>query len=560
MIDARSWGVLAVFMAVIGAVVRPIKGRWTTAHVLLDVTTAPVLGVLLLWATTCITTQQVVDGIAGSDPEFKPYAIVILVFALAYISISLDLTGVLTASAVWAARKSGRSGVRLFAYFYALASIVTVVASNDVVVLTLTPIICYFAAALKIDPMPFLIAEFHAANTWSSVLLIGNPTNLIVGQKYGLGFLEYSAWMVLPGLLSSAASVAMLYALFRRRIPATIAPPPAGLRPQDAIRDKWGAVVGGVVLLLCLVTLAVTSLWHVPVWIATLPFSVVLLVRDVARDAIRRQPRRVARHAAEELQIVVVRPQATGTSSDGSGGEPGNAISDGAIPIEDSSEMLSGGAGSSGSADGDKPMEGGTDSAKDLLLGAEFSPPRSAMLRAVYERFPTAFEGVARMPWKIGPFVFAMFIMVEGLKHVGWVDLLASGLAQVVTRGGADATGSLVTAVFVSGILSALGCCLLNNQPLAIFFANVLTSPGYAGTVTSTVVQGSMFGLILGANMGGNMMLHAALAGLMWDAVLRFHGVRVGFWSFAAYGLVAPVSVAVGCAAVYAEMRVVGVA
>jgi hypothetical protein len=45
---------------------------------------------------------------------------------------------------------------------------------------------------------PFLVAEFVMANTWSMLLFIGNPTNLIVSQAARMSFLEYSRWMAGP--------------------------------------------------------------------------------------------------------------------------------------------------------------------------------------------------------------------------------------------------------------------------------------------------------------------------------------------------------------------------
>ena len=45
--------------------------------------------------------------------------------------------------------------------------------SNDVVILTLTPVIYHFSKATGIDPAPLLFLEFFTANVWSMALLIG---------------------------------------------------------------------------------------------------------------------------------------------------------------------------------------------------------------------------------------------------------------------------------------------------------------------------------------------------------------------------------------------------
>lgn len=64
--------------------------------------------------------------------------------------------------------------------------------------LTLTPIVCYFAKATGVDPMPFLFAEYAAANTFGALLYTGNPTNIIVADAYNMTFLGYSKFMTLP--------------------------------------------------------------------------------------------------------------------------------------------------------------------------------------------------------------------------------------------------------------------------------------------------------------------------------------------------------------------------
>jgi len=83
----------------------------------------------------------------------------------------------------------------LFFYFFFLSSLITLFTSNDIVILTLTPIIFYFGKHAKVKMMPYLIAEFFAANIWSMFLYIGNPTNIIVAMASGLNFYEYTYWM-----------------------------------------------------------------------------------------------------------------------------------------------------------------------------------------------------------------------------------------------------------------------------------------------------------------------------------------------------------------------------
>lgn len=136
----------------------------------------PLAGVVVLWLCGVIDWKTVWAGLAG-DAAVKPFGIIILFMSLAYVCISLDLTGVLAWAALSMARAAGRSSRRLMVLVFLMASLVTIVTSNDIVILTLTPIIYYFSLATRCNPIPYLITEFVAANVCSMLLVVGNPTN-----------------------------------------------------------------------------------------------------------------------------------------------------------------------------------------------------------------------------------------------------------------------------------------------------------------------------------------------------------------------------------------------
>lgn len=95
--------------------VRTTQRRW---HAKLQLVTAPVVGVALLWASTCIGASVIRIGIVG-DGNVQPYDVLVLFISLAYISCSLDATGGLRALAFYVSQKAGKSGHGLFATLYA---------------------------------------------------------------------------------------------------------------------------------------------------------------------------------------------------------------------------------------------------------------------------------------------------------------------------------------------------------------------------------------------------------------------------------------------------------
>jgi Na+/H+ antiporter NhaD/arsenite permease-like protein len=115
--------------------------------------------VVVLLVTTVLSVQDVFDALVG-DERMRPYEIIILFFALAYMSISIDQTGVFDFLAVKAVLWTNGVGRRLFVVFFALSSIITIATSNDIVILTITPIICSLSTLTNTDPKPMLFAQF----------------------------------------------------------------------------------------------------------------------------------------------------------------------------------------------------------------------------------------------------------------------------------------------------------------------------------------------------------------------------------------------------------------
>jgi Na+/H+ antiporter NhaD/arsenite permease-like protein len=87
-----------------------------------------------------------IRGTAG----VKPYNILILFFSLAYMAITLDVTGVLQAAAFWVSNKGGSHGYRLFIYFYMMLTALSVLIGNDPVILSGTAFLVYYTKVTEV--------------------------------------------------------------------------------------------------------------------------------------------------------------------------------------------------------------------------------------------------------------------------------------------------------------------------------------------------------------------------------------------------------------------------
>jgi len=258
------------------------KKKGKKIHFMLDMAIIPVIGVIILLAAGSLDWHGMANGILGDD-HLQPYAIVILFFALAYLCLSLDITGLFDYIALRAILSTKGSGKGLFVAVFVLSTLLTVLTSNDIVILTLTKIILSLARFMKSDPLPFLILEFFMANIWSATLFIGNPTNIIVAEAYQLSFLDYSKWMALPTIFGGFTAFGLIWLRFWKSIPETVTIPQ--LDPDDFLKDKLGGIIGSLCLGSCLIFLLASS-WirEIPIWGITVTFAGILLIRDITYD------------------------------------------------------------------------------------------------------------------------------------------------------------------------------------------------------------------------------------------------------------------------------------
>jgi len=242
------------------------------------------LGPVLIIAGGFLTGRDVVEGLNG-QAGVGPLGILTLFLSMVFMSIFLDITGFFEACARLALNYARTDGKRLFFATYAAVAVLTTFTSNDIVILAFTPFVYYFACAAGIDPKPYLLAEFFAANTWSMLLYIGNPTNILIASTFGLRFVDYSRWMILPTLAGGLANAVLLYWIFRRAIDHPIRRPPTEQRPLDAITDKPGAILGLTVLGGCVMALAIAPYLHIEMWKVSLGFALSLLALLAVRDS-----------------------------------------------------------------------------------------------------------------------------------------------------------------------------------------------------------------------------------------------------------------------------------
>lgn len=267
----------------------------------------PLLGAVALLVFGLLTPAEILAGLTASG-DVNPLKILTLFLAMTLLSVFLDEAKFFGYLASAILRKAGKNQRIFFLYLFLTVSVLTIFTSNDIIVLTFTPFLCYFSKKAKIDPLPYFICEFAAANTFSMALMIGNPTNIYLSASAGVGFGEYLKEMWLPTLLAGAAVLGMLLLLFRKRlsVPMEGGDGPSAGDEETAVRDKGLLAIGLVHLALCIVALAVSSYLPLPMWQLSLIFAVSLTVCALVYHAVRRKKPRILLRSVGRLPFDII--------------------------------------------------------------------------------------------------------------------------------------------------------------------------------------------------------------------------------------------------------------
>ena len=89
---------------------------------------------------------------------------------------------------------------------------------------------------------------------------------------------------------------------------------------------------------------------------------------------------------------------------------------------------------------------------------------------------------------------------------------------------------------------------------MSMFFSNSILSPSYLITGVNKLSNG--LALVVGSNLGDNLTLFGALAGLMWIKMLRYNKIKMSYMKFVSYSVkIVPLTILLTCIVLAAEMK-----
>lgn len=224
--------------------------------------------------------HQVLEALGFSTKEMPvplvtTWNVVLILITLMIISSLLDDYGFFEYCAKKAINASGNSGHRLFLYTFLVVSFISMFAGNDVVILTTTPIILIFCKNAHINPKPYMYASFFAANTFSMPLYIGNLTNILIGDSFGLDYFGFTKYMLLPTIAAASINYHILKYIFRKQIPGNF---DQSDNVEAAIKNRSLVTIGLCVLFGIIVLGGIANFYKVPISMVTSGGALILLV------------------------------------------------------------------------------------------------------------------------------------------------------------------------------------------------------------------------------------------------------------------------------------------
>jgi Na+/H+ antiporter NhaD/arsenite permease-like protein len=211
-------------------------------------------GVALLGAIALIAIGAVTPAEAARSVHLPT---LLLLFSFMVISAQLRLGGFYP----WVTMRLAAMAVGPAALLGAVVIVVaalSAVFSNDVVCLSVAPVLADAFTRRRLDPVPYLLALACAANVGSAATLIGNPQNMLIGSALHLSFAGYAAEAAVPVLLGLVVTWGLIAAHSRGRWDLSGDASAPDRRDEDAGLDVWqsakGLVVAGALLVVFLFT------------------------------------------------------------------------------------------------------------------------------------------------------------------------------------------------------------------------------------------------------------------------------------------------------------------
>lgn len=150
--------------------------------------------------------------------------VIFLLAGMMIIANILKTTGLFQWIAFQAVRLGKNDPYRVLIILSVITALTSALLDNVTVVILIAPVTLFIASAMRVSPVPFLIAEILASNIGGMATLVGDPPNILIGSYVGIDFITFAANMAPISAIILIVFLGISRFLFRKDLTTLDAP------------------------------------------------------------------------------------------------------------------------------------------------------------------------------------------------------------------------------------------------------------------------------------------------------------------------------------------------
>ncbi|MCP5365639.1 MAG: ArsB/NhaD family transporter [Hyphomicrobiales bacterium] len=238
------------------------------------------LGAGLMIILGILTQEEAVEGI-----DFN--TIGLLIGMMMIVSVTRR-TGLFEYLAIWAAKLVKANPAAIMIMLQIVTAVVSALLDNVTTVLLVIPVTLVICERLGVKPYPFLVGQVLASNIGGTATLIGDPPNILIGSRVGLGFTDFVLNLAPVVVIAQSSALVILHLVWGRRLSTTEAARAKvmAFNERSAIVDR-GLLTKSLIVLACVITgFTLAHQLHVePASVALFGAAALLLLSCVGKKA-----------------------------------------------------------------------------------------------------------------------------------------------------------------------------------------------------------------------------------------------------------------------------------
>lgn len=127
-------------------------------------------------------------------------------------------TGLFQYLAIATAKLAKGNPTKIIVYFSIITAVASGLLDNVTTILLIVPVTLVISDTLKINPIPFIIAEILTANIGGAATLIGDPPNIMIGSYTGYGFLDFVVNLLPLMFIVFVVTILLLKFIYRKSL------------------------------------------------------------------------------------------------------------------------------------------------------------------------------------------------------------------------------------------------------------------------------------------------------------------------------------------------------